>query len=397
MEAFRKLREQVARQQQAVLKQFGGGALGNSENLNLDEAEVRQCHRLEKTLYINAHARDIVRSLEGYIVTGSKQVEIGTKLAEDSRKYGAENTCTSGNALTKAAFNLAKARAQMLKEHEHLLRVYGTQVAEPLRAMVLGAPLEDARHLAQRYGRMRQEAEAQAFEVSKRRAKAKEAPGNIDNASRLEATETKLEDMKSNMKVLGKEAATAMLSVEVQQQKQTLQRLIAMIEAERIYHQRILQILEQLEGEMIFERQNVEASPSLRSPNPASPGLASPMRVVEDQLSPPPSYEEINGMSSSSHLPQPPSYEEANGISSSSASDGSSESMGYFLGEVISWYQAESDVELSLAVGDYVIVRKVSDSGWAEGECRGKAGWFPLGHIERRERVLASKIFEVCS
>lgn len=35
------------------------------------------------------------------------------------------------------------------------------QVAEPLRAMVVGAPLEDARHLAQRYDRMRQEAEAQ--------------------------------------------------------------------------------------------------------------------------------------------------------------------------------------------------------------------------------------------
>jgi hypothetical protein len=34
-------------------------------------------------------------------------------------------------------------------------------VAEPLRAMVMGAPLEDARHLAQRYDRMRQEAEAQ--------------------------------------------------------------------------------------------------------------------------------------------------------------------------------------------------------------------------------------------
>ena len=37
------------------------------------------------------------------------------------------------------------------------------KVAEPLRAMVVGAPLEDARHLAQRYDRMRQEAEAQVF------------------------------------------------------------------------------------------------------------------------------------------------------------------------------------------------------------------------------------------
>jgi hypothetical protein len=40
------------------------------------------------------------------------------------------------------------------------------QVAEPLRAMVMGAPLEDARHLAQRYDRMRQEAEAQVFSPS---------------------------------------------------------------------------------------------------------------------------------------------------------------------------------------------------------------------------------------
>lgn len=38
------------------------------------------------------------------------------------------------------------------------------KVAEPLRAMVMGAPLEDARHLTQRYDRMRQEAEAQVFE-----------------------------------------------------------------------------------------------------------------------------------------------------------------------------------------------------------------------------------------
>lgn len=29
----------------------------------------------------------------------------------------------------------------------------------------MGAPLEDARHLAQRYDRMRQEAEAQVFEL----------------------------------------------------------------------------------------------------------------------------------------------------------------------------------------------------------------------------------------
>ncbi|AQK41071.1 SH3 domain-containing protein 2, partial [Zea mays] len=51
----------------------------------------------------------------------------------------------------------------MEKERGNLLKALGTQVAEPLRAMVMGAPLEDAHHLAQRYDRMRQEAEAQVI------------------------------------------------------------------------------------------------------------------------------------------------------------------------------------------------------------------------------------------
>lgn len=92
--------------------------------------------------------------MEGYIVTGSKQVEIGkllmschcgdivhvnfifmliyfltgTKLSEDSRKYGVENTCTSGDTLSKSAISFGRARAQMEKEHGILLKALGTQV-----------------------------------------------------------------------------------------------------------------------------------------------------------------------------------------------------------------------------------------------------------------------------
>ncbi|KAJ6840451.1 SH3 domain-containing protein 2 [Iris pallida] len=186
MDALRKqatkLREQVAKQQQqAVFKQFG---YGNSDTVT-DEAGLQQHQKLEK-LYISTRSskhfqRDIVRGVEGYIVTGSKQVEIGNKLSDDSRKYGVENTCTSGSTLAKAALSFGKAREQMEKERGNLLKALGTQVAEPLRAMVMGAPLEDARHLAQRYDRMRQEAEAQAIEVSKRQMKVRETPGNIDN------------------------------------------------------------------------------------------------------------------------------------------------------------------------------------------------------------------------
>lgn len=98
--------------------------------------------------------------MEGYIVTGSKLVEIGkvaehdsyslylvvvclklnfsfssshlaltgTKLSEDSRKYGAENTCTSGTVLSKAALSYSRAYAQIEMERENLLKALGTQV-----------------------------------------------------------------------------------------------------------------------------------------------------------------------------------------------------------------------------------------------------------------------------
>ncbi|KAF9676077.1 hypothetical protein SADUNF_Sadunf09G0100900 [Salix dunnii] len=370
MEAIRKqatkLREQVAKQQQAVFKQFGAGGYGGPDTLITDEAELHQHQKLER-LYISTRAgkhfqRDIVRGVEGYIVTGSKQVEIGTKFSEDSRKYGAENTCTSGGTLSKAAMNYGRARAQMEKERGNLLKALGTQVAEPLRAMVMGSPLEDARHLAQRYDRMRQEAEAQAIEVSKRQAKVREMPGSPELAVKLESAEIKLQDLKSNMSILGKEAAAAMAAVEAQQQRLTLQRLIAMVEAERAYHQRVLQILDQLEGEMTSERQRIEASPIPSAEN---------------------------------NMPPPPSYEEVNGTYASQAHNGTTDSIGYFLGEVMHSYHGQSDVELSLSIGDYVVVRKVTNNGWAEGECKGKAGWFPYGYIERRDRVLASKIAEV--
>ena len=46
---------------------------------------------------------------------------------------------------------------------------------------------------------------------------------------KLEYAEAKLQDLKSNMTVLGKEAASAMAAVEDQQQTQTLQRLITLV------------------------------------------------------------------------------------------------------------------------------------------------------------------------
>ncbi|KAK9070446.1 hypothetical protein SSX86_010848 [Deinandra increscens subsp. villosa] len=44
------------------------------------------------------------------------------------RKYGAENTCTSGSALSKAAVGYSSARMDIERERENLLKSLGTQV-----------------------------------------------------------------------------------------------------------------------------------------------------------------------------------------------------------------------------------------------------------------------------
>lgn len=59
--------------------------------------------------------------------------------------------------------------------------------------------------------------------------RAREAPGNSDLVLKCEAAESKLQELKSNMSILGKEAAAAMAAVEAQQQRLTLQRLISMV------------------------------------------------------------------------------------------------------------------------------------------------------------------------
>ncbi|OMO93901.1 Neutrophil cytosol factor 2 p67phox [Corchorus capsularis] len=176
--------------------------------------------------------------------------------------------------------------------------------------MVGGAPLEDARHLAQRYCRMRQEAEAQAAEISRRQARIREAP-LPENVAKLHAAEARMQELKQNMAVLGKEASAASAAVEAQQQRLSLQRLLAM---------------------MVSEKQHRESAPAVIVPE--------------------------NG----------------------------TEKTKYYLAEAMHPFVAASEEELSLAVGDFVVVRKVCPSGWPEGECKGKAGWFPSAYVEKRQR-----------
>lgn len=338
MDALRKqaskFREQVAKQQQAVIKQFSASGYESSDVMVIDEVEMQRHHQLEKLYRSTRTGRDfqkeVVKAAETFTAIGYKHIEAGTKLFEDCAKYGIENA--HDETLAKVASIYGDARKHIEKEQEDFNKLLFSEVLEPLRAMITGSPLEDARHLAQRYSRMRQEAEAQAVEVSRRQARVREAP-IPENVAKLHAAESRMQELKANMTVLGKEATAALSSVESQQQRHTFQRLVAMVEGERTYHERVAAILGQIETEMVSDKQRKEAAP------PAIPPGCSP------------------------------------------------ETTKYFLAEVIHGFVGESEKELSLDVGDYVVVRKVSPSGWSEGECRGKAGWFPSEYVEKRQRI----------
>ncbi|KAK0578202.1 hypothetical protein LWI29_006700 [Acer saccharum] len=335
-----KLRDQVAKQQQAVIKQLGGTGYESSNVVVIDEVEMQRHQQLEK-LYRSTRGgkdfqKDLVKAAEVFMAIGYKHIEAGTKLSEDCCKYGAENNQNiNENILAKAAAIYGDARKHVEKEQEDFNRLLSSQVLDPLRAMIIGPPLEDARHLAQRYSRMRQEAEAQASEVSRRQIRVKEVPSH-ENVAKVHAAEAKMQELKANMAVLGKEAAAALAAVEAQQQRLTFQRFVAMVEGEKNYHLRIAAIFGDVEAEMVSEKQRKESAP------PVIP------------------------------------------------SENCSEKTVYFLAEAMHPFDAASEKELSLVVGDYIVVRKVSPTGWAEGECKGKSGWFPSTYVEKRQRIPTS-------
>ncbi|BFG28035.1 hypothetical protein CerSpe_143090 [Prunus speciosa] len=343
MDALRKqaskLREQVAKQQQAVIKQFSGTGYESSDVMVIDEVEMQRHQQLEK-LYRSTRAgkdfqKEVVRAAEAFTAIGYKHIEAGTKLSEDCSRYGAENT--NDKILAKGASIYGDARKHVEKEQEDWNKLLSSQILDPLRAMIAGTPLEDARHLAQRYSRMRQEAETQAVEVSRRQARVRELP-NPENVAKLQAAEAKMKELKANMAVLGIEASAALAAVEAQQQRLTFQRLVALVEGEKTYHLRVAAILGEVEAEMVSEKQRKESAPPV--------------------------------------IPQ----------------ENSSEKTMYFLAEATHSFSAASEKELSLSVGDYVVVRKVSQSGWSEGECKGKGGWFPSAYVEKRQRLPASDL-----
>ncbi|KAG5069532.1 hypothetical protein AAZX31_01G138000 [Glycine max] len=362
MDAIRKqaskLREQVARQQQAILRQLG--QISN-EPLMTDESEIECLQQLQK-LYTSTKTakhfqRHIVRAIEGFISVSSKQMEIVRRMARDCCKYGTENLGSS-YPLARASLQFGNTYDTMENERETLLGILGDQISEPLRAQITGAPLEDARHLTHRYDKLHQEVEAQAAEVLRRRSKLRNSSVSAESAVRLQNAETRLKELKSALAALGREATAAMLSVEEQQQQMTLQSLRTMVDAERSYHQHVLVILEKLYTEIIEERQPKEATS---------------FPLPKDGYNQP-ADENAN----------------SNGIDYKH----NSQTGTYFFAKVIHPFDAQAEGELSLSVDDFVVVRQVGPNGWSEGECKGNAGWFPSAYVQRQDMIPASKITE---
>ncbi|PWZ36606.1 SH3 domain-containing protein 3 [Zea mays] len=284
MEALRKqaskFKEQVAKQQQAVIKQFSTTGYERSDSIVIDEVELQRHQQLEKlytsTRSVRDFQKDIVRAAEGLVSIGNKHIEVGTKFSEDCYRYGSENNA-SDEALRKAASLYGGALRNIEKEYEDFNRILSSQAGnigvmgigecifkDPLRAMAMGGPLEDARGLAQRYSRMRHEAEILSTEIARRKARVREAP-IAEHTTKLQQSEARMIEHKASMAVLGKEAAAALAAVESQQQRVTLQRLVGAAEAEKLFHLRLAAILDDVEAEMSSEKQRRESAPPIIS------------------------------------------------------------------------------------------------------------------------------------
>ncbi|XP_038899667.1 SH3 domain-containing protein 1 [Benincasa hispida] len=378
MEAIRKqaskFREQVAKQQQALMIKLGHFG---TEPVLADETEI-QCHQQLHNLYNSTRAakhfqKNIVRGIEGFISVSSKQMAIVRRLADDCSKYGANNQ-SSCPALASAVLNFSTSHNSIEDEREALLGILGDQVCEPLRAQITGAPLEDARHLTHRYDKLRQEVEIQAAEVLRRQAKSRDSSISAESAMRLQNAEARLTELKSTMMALGREATTAMQSVESQQQQVTYERLRTMVDAERSYHQHALTNLDRLNDELILLAQ--------------SDGSLSTAIATDTDTEP--------AIRNGEEHDQPSEYKETTS-KKSDARGPLDENKDYILAKVIHPFDAQAEGELSLSIDDYVILRQVWPNGWSEGECKGKAGWFPSAYVEKQENVSTKDISQVQS
>ncbi|VAH89179.1 unnamed protein product [Triticum turgidum subsp. durum] len=131
-----------------------------------------------------------------------------------------------------------------------------------------------------------------------------------------------------------------MEAVEAQQQQITFDRLLAMVDAERTYHQNVADILNKLHDEMLNARPHEESdnNDDVPSSDPSSEPKVSSPKVS-------------------------PTHVHSNSISEDPALTETSEPTRngqevHYVGEVIHPFDGQADGELSISVGDFVVVRQ---------------------------------------
>ncbi|XP_021768380.1 SH3 domain-containing protein 2-like isoform X1 [Chenopodium quinoa] len=338
-----KLKDQVSKQQQALLRQFGHFG---TEAFVVNEAEIAcrdQLHKLYASTREAKHfEKSLVHGIEGITSVTSKQIEIERKFAQDCCRYGAESHCST-SPLTEAAARVGTSHSSMVEEKETMLAIFDEKVCKSLQALVRSAELEDARLLVRRYDKLWQEVEAQAADVLRLRSKSTEGSKSEENSIKLENAEEKLDYLKSRLMALGKEATSAMLSVEAHQQKMTFHQLVVMLNAERSYHRNVLAMLEKVLPEIIQLEQLCESS-----------------------------------------LPEDATESHSNGSKEHYIEQ---EDDACYVAKVVHPFDAQAEGELSLLAGDIVVVQQVIPGGWSKGECNGKTGWFPTPYVQRLDEV----------
>ncbi|KAJ3681599.1 hypothetical protein LUZ60_014172 [Juncus effusus] len=398
MEAIKRqatrLREQVAKQHHAVFRQFTSKY---SQDPALVDEEELQCHQNLQKLYNSTKSakqlqRNITRGIQNFISISTKQMEIVKRLAEDCCKYGNENQVPDF-ALAKASLDFGNSHNLMEKEKEILLTVLADQVFEPLRDMIMSAPLEDARLLTYRYERIRQDVESQIAEVVKRQMKSKESGVNTESVNKLKNAELKLADLQMTLNALGREATSAMLAVEAQQQKITYEKLLFMVEAERNYHQSAATILDKLHDDMVLAKEQSELlikSGEIATNSQLKSIAESPesIKSIENSNN---NNNINNNYNNNNTTTTTTTTTSTNNNTNNNNNNDNGQSNSFSIAEVMHPFDAQAEGELTLSVGDDVTIRQVSTNGWSEGECNGKSGWFPSAYVAVREKTPVGK------
>eukprot|EP00898_Chlorokybus_atmophyticus_P004239 jgi/Chlat1/4816/Chrsp31S04864 len=416
------LRQRVLSTRDAVLEKLGGAHAGPRPTDESDE--FRQQHdELERLNHITTHnkhfIKDLVRSVDNLCTAGNRYTETGVRLVEFCRGYGTEGP-GQGTTLGLACLQYGIARTQLESERDTFHRKVQDQIVEPLRGVINNGHLDEARLASKRYEKVRSDVDALVAQSRQRRDRIARDGSGADQ-DKLSSIEAKQHELVAVMQAQGEEAAHAHKAVAAAQQREALARLVSMVEMERDMLNKTYNTLDRLYVQLVAEQRRTEQASDgqERTHSPIRRGASSAAAAFDNSSTtsapPPPSYDDVmtNNMARSADRPSSASTAPAartnsagsratSGVddlfdldmgSSAKSEPGSATkapkpaSKPQMLAEVLHDYTAVEPGELSLRKGEYIVVRQTTDSGWSDGQCKGKAGWFPTSYVKVLQEI----------